>query len=136
MLCFKHVIHSIILPVFLLFLPLRQLSAGERSNTLDAYFKTFAIGQKSEKVDAWFSPDKGYHLIGSMIGTTFIGQLSQKGFCSSSQKSQYIVAGMTFSLGLAKELYDSGKTNNMFSWKDLAANCVGIVLGTILLGVH
>jgi uncharacterized protein YfiM (DUF2279 family) len=136
MLCFKPVIHSTILSILLMLLPLRQVSAGERLKTLDTYFKTFAAGHKSEKVNAWFSPDKGYHLIGSMIGTTFIGQLSQKGFSFSSQKSQYIGAGMTFSFGLAKELYDSGKTNNMFSWKDLAANCVGIVLGTILLGVQ
>jgi len=129
-------IHIRILSVFLVLFSLQQLSAGERPETLDAYFKTFAAGKRIEKTDTWFSPDKGYHLIGSMISTTFIGQLSQRGFDSSLQKSQYIGAGMTFSLGLAKELYDSGKTNNMFSWKDLAANCVGILFGTILLGVQ
>ena len=126
----------IFIPILFLLSSLQELSAGGRPENLDTYFKTFTIGEKVEKSDSWFSPDKGYHIVGSMISTTFISQLSQKGFDSTLKESQYIGAGMTFSFGLAKELYDSGKPNNMFSWKDLTANCVGIILGVILSGVQ
>lgn len=128
--------YLLILPCLMLHSSLQQLSASEKPETLDAYVKKFAVGEKKKSSDTWFSPDKGYHLVGSMIGTTFFGQISQHGFSSNSQESRYIGAGITFSLGLAKEIYDCGKPNNIFSWKDLTANCVGIMIGIVLLGVH
>ncbi len=136
MLFFRRLEYNIFLIILLLFLSLQQLSAGERPETLDTYFKSFALGKKIDKSDSWFSPDKGYHIVGSMICTTFIGELSRKRFETTSREARIIGAGTTFSLGLAKEIYDSGKTNNIFSLKDLTANCVGIIIGVFLLGVH
>jgi uncharacterized protein YfiM (DUF2279 family) len=92
--------------------------------------------EKKETKDRWLSPDKGYHLVGSLIGTTLVGQLSMKGFDTRREASQIIGMGTAFSLGLAKEIYDSGKQKNKFSWKDLMANGVGIVIGVILLGIN
>jgi len=136
MLSFKRLENNAILIILLLFLCLQHLSAGERSKSLDTYLNSFALGKEMGKSGSWFSADKGYHIVGSMICTTFIGELSKKRFDSTPQKAQIIGAGTTFSLGLAKEIYDSGKPNNIFSWKDLSANCVGILIGMLLLGVH
>ena len=112
------------------------LFAESEPVTLNAYIQSFALKPKKVTNDSWLSPDKGYHLVGSMIGTTFIGQLSLKGFDTSRQKSQIIGAGFTFSLGLAKEFYDSGEPKNKFSWKDLIADGVGIIIGVVLLGIN
>jgi uncharacterized protein YfiM (DUF2279 family) len=136
MLSFRHFENNTVLIILLVFFCYQQLSAGERSKSLDTYFKSFALGQEVYTSGSWFSADKGYHIIGSMICTTFIGELSRKRFDTTLHKAQMIGAGTTFSLGLAKEIYDSGKPNNIFSWKDLSANCVGILLGVFLLGVH
>lgn len=112
-----------------------SLFADDKPETLRAYFESFARGEKKTTTDRWISPDKGYHLVGSMISTTLIGQLSLNGLETTTKKSQVIGAGMTFSLGLVKEFYDARKPQNKFSWKDLAANGVGIILGVILLGI-
>jgi uncharacterized protein YfiM (DUF2279 family) len=103
---------------------------------LKTYFQSFEKGEQKEIKDHWFSPDKGYHLMGSVISTTLIGQISMSGFNNSTEKSQIIGAGTTFSLGLAKEIYDSGRQRNYFSWKDLAANGLGVIIGILLLGVN
>ena len=102
---------------------------------LATYLKSFDKESEYTVQDNWFSPDKGYHAMGSMISTTLIGQISLKGFDNSTQKSQIIGAGTTFTLGLAKELFDSRQPDNIFSWKDLTANGVGIIIGIILLGI-
>jgi uncharacterized protein YfiM (DUF2279 family) len=112
------------------------LFATAKPESLNAYFQSFALRDNKETNDKWLSPDKGYHLIGSLIGTTLVSQLSMKGFDTNREKSQVIGVGAVFSLGLAKEFYDSGKQKNKFSWKDLTANGVGIIVGIILLGIN
>jgi len=112
------------------------LYANDTPEALISYFKSFGKEEKKEVDDRWFSADKGFHVMGSMISTTLIGQISLKGFDNSIEKSKVIGAGTTFTLGLAKEFYDSQKPKNYFSWKDLAANGVGIIVGIILLGIN
>ncbi len=109
---------------------------GEKPATLDAYFKSFARVKEQPVTDQWFSPDKGYHVIGAMIGTTLVGQLSQRSADISVHQSQIIGAGTMITLGALKEFHDGQKATNLFSWKDMAANGVGIVLGILLLGIH
>lgn len=110
-------------------------TANNKPETLKEYFDSFARGKKTSSQDSWVSPDKGYHIAGSMIGTTLIGQMSVRRFDKSVKESQIIGASSTFALGVIKEFFDAGKPNNIFSWKDLAANGVGIVIGIILLGI-
>jgi uncharacterized protein YfiM (DUF2279 family) len=118
-------------------LSMDSLRAGEKIQTLDEYFKSFASGEKagSTNEDSWFSIDKGYHVIGSMMCTTFVGQFSMYGLETSRQQSRYIAAGTTFALGVTKELNDARKPGNRFSWKDLAADCAGILIGVLILGI-
>jgi len=110
--------------------------ANNRPETLKEYFQSFAAGQKDIKQESWLSPDKGYHIIGSMITTTLAGQLSLRTFNTTQQNSQIIGAGVSFTLGVLKEVHDSGTPDNIFSWKDLAANGVGIFIGILLLGIN
>ena len=109
--------------------------ANDRPATLKEYFQSFAIGNKNIKRDSWLSPDKGYHIVGSMIGTTLAGKLSLGAFETTKQNSQIIGAGVSLTLGVLKEVHDSGKPDNLFSWKDLAADGVGILIGILLLGI-
>jgi uncharacterized protein YfiM (DUF2279 family) len=111
------------------------LFAGEISPALKAYLNSFKKGDVDKKKDQWFAPDKGYHAMGSLISTMLVGQISINRFENSLETSKVIGAGTTFALGFAKELYDSSKPQNHFSWKDLTANGVGIIIGVILLGV-
>jgi len=112
------------------------LYADERPDPLKSYLRSFGKEKTSGRQDLWFSPDKGYHVLGSMIGTTLVGQISIKHFNNSMKKSQLIAAGTTITIGFAKEIYDSERPDNYFSWKDLAADGVGIIIGIILLGLH
>ena len=89
--------------VLLILIKSNSLFAEDKPETLKAYFESFARGEKKTTTDHWISPDKGYHLVGSLISTTLIGQLSLNGFETTTEKSQVIGAGMTFSLGIVKE---------------------------------
>jgi uncharacterized protein YfiM (DUF2279 family) len=42
---------------------------------------------------------------------------------------------LSFSLGLGKEIYDHRKPSNRFSYKDLTADIVGIVIGVIIVSI-
>ena len=112
------------------------LYADDRSESMNSYFKSLGIEVKKENHDSWFSADKGYHVMGGMISTALVGQISLRGFDNSLKKSKTIGASATFTLGLVKEIYDSKQPNNYFSWKDLAANGVGVIIGIILLGIN
>jgi uncharacterized protein YfiM (DUF2279 family) len=112
-----------------------SVHADEIPLRLKNYFETFEKGKKTAVQDHWFTADKGYHVMGSMISTTFLGQVSMRGYNRSIETSKLIGAGTTFTLGLAKEIYDSRQPQNYFSWKDLAANGVGILLGIILISI-
>jgi uncharacterized protein YfiM (DUF2279 family) len=103
----------------------------------------YIVPETSQKKDSlsvvssskWFAPDKGRHLVGSMISTVFIGKLSQQRFDQSMDNARVWGAGMTLSLGVAKEIFDSQSQGNWFDFKDLAVNMVGIAIGILLLGV-
>ncbi len=83
--------------------------------------------------DRWFSVDKGYHLIGSIISTTGISKSCMQFADIKKEKSIQIGVGLTFALGLSKEIWDGYKKNNFFSWRDLSADVLGILIGNILL---
>ena len=85
--------------------------------------------------DPWFSPDKGSHFIGSLISTIWLAKSMQEFSNVNNTKSIYWGSGLTFSLGMGKEIRDSFQPGNIFSWKDLTADCLGIGLGILLLRV-
>jgi uncharacterized protein YfiM (DUF2279 family) len=97
----------------------------ESSHLIETNFKT----------DRWIAVDKGYHLIGSILSTTGISNSCMQFADIKKEKSIRIGAGFTFALGLSKELWDGHKKDNIFSWKDLTADVLGILIGTALLQI-
>ncbi len=88
------------------------------------------------RIDQWWAPDKGLHLIGSMMVTVGTAKTLEQQFALSRSQSRKWAMGFSFSLGLGKELRDSRQKHNFFSWKDLMADALGIVLGRLILGFH
>ncbi len=85
--------------------------------------------------DDWIKPDKGLHLIGSMI--CFLGSAnSLQRFAGKTKNNAVLLGGsFTFSLGVAKELRDKSYENNIFSFKDLLADLVGIGIGLLIINL-
>ncbi len=85
--------------------------------------------------DHWLGDDKIRHMTGSLISTTLSAQIFMRQFNFSRKDAVKFGAGITFGLGLVKETVDHTKPNNIFSWKDLAADLAGITLGILLLNI-
>ena len=86
--------------------------------------------------DSWFGIDKGQHFTGSLIGTILLSQVNNRHFNINKSNSKSIGAGIVFSIGITKELFDSKKEKNIFSWKDLVANIAGIFTGIAILEIN
>ena len=126
--------------IFLIVLAIafKPLSAGIDFEVIEEQKKAAKLQQIQEKdnaYDPWFSPDKGSHFIGSLICTIGFAKSMQEFSNVKNDKSVYWGTGITFSLGLGKEIRDSFQPGNIFSYKDLAADCLGIGLGIMLLRV-
>lgn len=87
------------------------------------------------KSDKWIAVDKGYHLVGSLICTTGISNSCLRFAKIKKERSIQIGAGFTITLGLGKEFWDGRHKNNIFSWKDLTADILGIIIGSALLQI-
>lgn len=131
---------EIYLPVLFIFLLSRGLRAGGLSDY--RYYsladsQAFAGKQAVYKwdKDAWLSPDKGQHLIGSMMSTIAAAKFMQKFHHATKKKSRYVAAGFSLSLGTLKEFHDSFRPHGFFSRKDLAADVMGIFLGMIIISI-
>lgn len=86
--------------------------------------------------DRWISVDKGYHFVGSLISTTGITNSCIQFADIEKDKSLQIGVGFTFVLSVGKEMWDSRKRQNIFSWKDLSADLLGIIVGSILMQIE
>ena len=91
--------------------------------------------QPAKISDSWWTGDKAQHFAGSFICTVFLGKLSQQQFAYTVPQAQMFGGGITFALGLGKEIHDARNPNNIFSVKDLVADIAGIAAGIILLEV-
>jgi putative lipoprotein len=124
-----------ILPVFVLLLFLGFVPCfGQVSAKNDSLI----ISRKPAEtiVDKWIAPDKGLHFLGSMMTTIAGAKTLQQNFAFDSRKGRLWAAGFTFSLGVSKELWDSTKPHNKFSWKDLCADVAGMLLGGLILDLE
>ena len=93
------------------------------------------INSKVTFSDSWFGIDKGQHFAGSLIGTILLSEVNNKYFNINKSNSKVISAGIVFSIGITKELFDSQKEKNIFSWKDLVANVAGILTGIVIMEI-
>jgi uncharacterized protein YfiM (DUF2279 family) len=85
--------------------------------------------------DSWFGIDKGQHFAGSFIGTILMSKVNNRCFDVDKSNSKKIGVSVVFSIGITKELVDSHKVNNHFSWKDLLANVAGIIAGVAIMEI-
>ncbi|MGD9900343.1 MAG: hypothetical protein AB7T22_14560 [Calditrichaceae bacterium] len=86
--------------------------------------------------DHWFGRDKGLHFAGSLISAAAVSNYLQRFSGTPKNKSKNIGMALSFSLGLGKELMDSGKQNVRFSFKDLIADLAGIICAGVLLNIE
>lgn len=84
----------------------------------------------------WLGPDKALHLGASFLGTVSMQYvLTSKGGISEGAALP-ISAATTLSAGLIKELIDANREQDpLFSWKDLTADTVGILLAIGLISL-
>jgi uncharacterized protein YfiM (DUF2279 family) len=103
---------------------------------LSRFVKSQLVEEKIAKRDPWIAGDKGRHFIGSIICTAgtacFIKRFADK----NTNQSAAFGMGLTFSFGLSKEIWDSTKKGNHFSYKDLIADILGIIAGGVLVKIE
>ena len=80
-------------------------------------------------VDKWFAKDKAEHLVVSAFLTGVSCSVFRDFYRNREESSMYFSAALTISLGLGKEFHDRRTPQGRFSYKDLAADILGIGLG-------
>ncbi len=85
--------------------------------------------------DKWFGEDKAHHFMVSACLTGCSYYAFKQEFGLSQKKSNVAAIGVSFSIGIAKEVYDgvSGKGNP--SLQDVVADVAGIALGILIFNV-
>ncbi len=83
--------------------------------------------------DRWLSADKGQHLLGSMILTIGTSRAYQRFVHTNETRVRTVGISFTFTLGAGKEAWDYFHAGHDASWKDLAADGVGILAGYFIL---
>ncbi len=119
---------------FILILIIAAMPLAARDNRPSeqpAFDKTLLSGP-FPKNDPWLARDKAQHFFGSFFITGLNIQLLQRNGVAPV-RSRQIAAGISFSIGLGKEIRDSRQKNNIFSIPDLIADIAGIGLALILV---
>ncbi len=83
--------------------------------------------------NGWFSYDKGYHVLGSFMLTVATSKAIEQYSDKDEHSARVWAASITVAFGLSKEIYDSTRPLNHFSYKDFIADLIGITLGLVLL---
>jgi len=79
--------------------------------------------------DKWFAWDKVEHLGVSAFLSGVSYSVFRDFYYNKKESSVYFSASLTFSAGLGKEFYDLKAHQRRFSYKDLAADILGVGLG-------
>lgn len=95
-------------------------------------WKKFSLNQPE---DSWTSADKWKHFSSSAIITVENHYYLTRQFSVPRNQSIHYSMTLSLSVGLAKEIFDSTREANIFSWKDLIYDMAGTVVGTVLLNL-
>ncbi len=79
--------------------------------------------------DRWLGPDKFAHFGVSAYLSALSYEIYHDFYSNGEKSSLYFSCGLTFSLGLGKEIDDQRKPDGKFSYKDLVADVLGIAAG-------
>ncbi len=83
--------------------------------------------------DRWIAKDKALHYGGSLLAVLTLKTLADNSLEFDRDAAIYVGTGITLSLGIGKEIRDNEQPNNIFSYKDLAANVAGALTGLLIL---
>lgn len=89
--------------------------------------------ESSAQEDKWLGGDKVFHFVGSFLMVGMGSWAHSRCHRHSLEQDIRFGMGLTFSLGMVKELLDERQATNRFSWKDMVANVLGIFLAALLL---
>ncbi|MBC8313370.1 MAG: DUF2279 domain-containing protein [Candidatus Cloacimonetes bacterium] len=97
------------------------------------FFTSLICSEEIQKpVDRWLSKDKFSHLTASTFLYCWNFELLNNGCQMDRNSSRVFAISITEFWGLAKEIHDSKKENNHFSYKDLAFNTLGCAIGILI----
>ena len=85
--------------------------------------------------DPLLAPDKGHHFMASAFITGVSFYAARQEFNQSEAAANATAIGVSFSVGLAKELYDKFSGRGNPSFMDIVADVAGIAVGIVLLNV-
>jgi len=88
-----------------------------------------ALAQEKAVKDKWFGFDKFQHFFLSTHLTVFSYEVYHRSYHNNRESSRYFSSGLVLTLALGKETRDSQKLKGKFSYKDLIADGLGIILG-------
>ncbi len=92
---------------------------------------TFGGPKRDEPSDRWFARDKLYHFTVS-AAIQSVGHSVLRANGHAYRDAAWTAAGVTLSVGVAKELWDR-RTGGAFSLKDLGADAAGTGAGAVLI---
>jgi len=105
------------------------LSAETRGDTL------VVSAAQSINRDLWLAKDKADHLICSAFLVGFGYYVAKQEMHTNQDRAGNLAVGFSFSLGIAKELYDQFGRKQKVSWKDLVADLFGCGFGYALISL-
>ncbi len=109
------------------------LSIYQTSNALDK--KASRLSEKKVKKieDKWLGWDKAGHFLisGILAGSSYA--IYHQSFNNDRKSSIYFASIFTLSLGAGKELSDSRKPHDKFSYKDLIFDVLGASAGLLIV---
>lgn len=85
--------------------------------------------------DKWFGEDKAHHFMASAFLTGFSYYVSKQEVGMTQHKANVAAVGVSFSVGLGKEVYDGVSGKGHVSLQDVVADVAGIVFGVLILNV-
>ena len=92
------------------------------------------FGEKKPKVkDDWIAIDKVQHFSYSLLISLGCQYILVNKMNNTEKSSLPISSAFSFSTGLLKELNDQKGKDGFFSFKDMVANFVGIMVGAIII---
>ena len=89
--------------------------------------------KKFDVKDDWIAIDKVQHFSYSLLISLGCQYVLVNKMNNTEKSSLPISSAFSFSAGLLKELNDQKGNNGFFSFKDMVANFVGIMVGAIII---
>jgi uncharacterized protein YfiM (DUF2279 family) len=111
---------------FFLFFFLPQISHAESEIS---FFHENKNSDTLKTCDRWLAWDKVEHFGVSAYLSVVSYKIYHDFYHNHKKSSLCFSGGLTFSLGLGKEVYDEKKPSGDFSYKDLVADILGIGMG-------